>query len=290
MKRGIRRLLLIFFSLMLVYALWQLWRIFDEYRAGKESYSGLEQYVSFATAEDAGESGGLPVPSGMESGEEPATQEETASVPAGENTEPVDFSSWPQVDFAGLYQINPDVVGWIYVEGTDINYPIVQGPDNTYYLNRLFNGSHNSAGCIFLDAGCAFDFSGRHSIIYGHHMKDQSMFYGLMNYKKQAFYDEHPVGLLVTPDAYYKIQFFSGYVSDTWANAWELHFTDSEYSSWLDEIQDRSCFASAYTPEYSDRVVTLSTCSYEFDTAKFVLHGFISDAYDREAGLYLPEE
>ena len=104
-----------------------------------------------------------------------------------------------------------------------------------------------------------------------------------MDYKRQDFYEEHPVALLVTPDAYYEIQFFSGYVSDTWGNAWDLTFTQEQFSSWLEEIQARSCFASDCAPTDQDRIVTLSTCSYEFDRAKFVLHGYISETVPNPA-------
>lgn len=108
-------------------------------------------------------------------------------------------------------------------------------------------------------------------------MKDGSMFSGLMRYKEQTFYDEHSVALLVTPSAYYKIQFFSGYVTDTWSDAWERSFTRNEYISWLNDIQQRSFFTTGFAPTNKDKIITLSTCTYEFDTAKFVLHGYISE-------------
>lgn len=270
MKRSIRLLLLLFFIAVLAFSLWQLWGIFSGYQEGKDSYSDLEQYVSFGESVDPTETS--------------ETDTTTSEEPEGMNTESTeapDLSAWPQVDFTQLSQINPDIVGWIFIEGTNINYPVVQGTDNDYYLRHLFDGTYNSSGCIFLDVGCASDFSDKHSIIYGHHMKDKSMFSGLMEYKDQTFYDEHSVALLVTPTAYYKIQFFSGYVSDTWSNAWDLSFNEYEYISWLNEIQRRSCFEADYAPAKEDRVVTLSTCTYEFDTAKFVLHGFISEVIEK---------
>jgi sortase B len=113
-------------------------------------------------------------------------------------------------------------------------------------------------------------------------MKNKSMFYGLMNYKDQAFYNEHSVALLVTPDAYYKIRFFSGYVSDTSADAWKLTFAEEEYSNWLRDIQRRSCFATDYAPTVEDKIITLSTCTYEFDDAKFVLHGYLAEIIEKK--------
>lgn len=260
MKKSIRGLLLMFFTILLVISLWQLWGIFSSYQEGEDCYNELQQYVSFATPPASAET----------------TETESIAV-----TQRPDTSAWPQVDFEQLSQINPDIVGWIYIEGTDINYPVVQGPDNDYYLRRLFDGTYNRSGCIFLDAGCAFDFSGRHSVIYGHHMMNDSMFSGLMEYKDQNYYDEHSVALLATPTAYYRIQLFSGYVADDWTNAWELSFDDYGYTRWLDDIQSRSCFAAEFAPTKEDKIVTLSTCDYEFDGAKFVLHGYISEAIEK---------
>ena len=103
------------------------------------------------------------------------------------------------------------------------------------------------------------------------------MFSGLMAYKEQEFYDEHPTVLLVTPAAYYRIQLFSGYVTDDSVNAWELSREDIDVAAWLRELQARSCFASDHLPEETDRIVTLSTCTYEFANAKFLVHGYIAE-------------
>lgn len=268
MKKSTRLLLLCFFTLLLAFSLWRLWGIFTAYREGKDHYNTLEQYVSISEDLPSGEE---TIPSVPISSGDPAVNNTIAA-------ETVDVSAWPQVDFFQLAQINSDIVGWIYIEGTNVNYPIVQAENNRYYLNRLFDGSYNASGCIFLDCRSSSDFSDRHSIIYGHHMKDNSMFAGLMQYKQQAFFDEHPVALLVTPEAYYKIQFFSGYVSDTWSDAWDLSFHEHEYISWLRNIQEKSCFEAESLPGKKDRIITLSTCTYEFDTAKFVLHGYISES------------
>lgn len=263
MRKWIRRVLIIFFTAVLIFSAWRLWEIFSEYQEGQNSYTSIvEQYVSFIETEDTMS---ITSPSVNPTEDSPVV------------TEAPDTSAWPLVDFAQLSKINPDIVGWIYIEGTNINYPVVQGTDNNYYLKHLFDGSYNSSGCIFMDAACASDFSDPHSVIYGHHMKNKSMFSGLMDYKDQTFYDEHSVALLVTPSAYYKIQFFSGYVSDTWGNAWNLNFNEYEFISWLNDIQRKSCFTSDYIPTSEDRIVTLSTCTYEFDTAKFVLHGYVSE-------------
>lgn len=269
MKKIIRRGLFLIFIVVFLFSAWQLWRIYSEYKEGRSSYDLLTQYVSFA------ETGPDSTISAI-----PATRLES-DLREDHNTEAPEISAWLEVDFVQLIKINPDIVGWIYIEGTNINYPVVQGADNDYYLNRLFDGTHNGAGCIFLDYRCASDFSDQHSIIYGHNMKDKSMFSGLMNYKDQAFYEEHSIALLVTPTAYYKIQFFSGYVSEDHSNAWELSLDDANRAAWMKEIQERSCFVSNYIPEPENNIITLSTCSYEFSNARFVLHGYISEKIEK---------
>lgn len=261
MKRGIRVGLIILFAGIFVFSLWNVLGILQNYEAGDSSYQDLAQYVS---ADETW----APVETETQSPELP---EET------EPTEPPDLSGWPQVDFAALKQINGDCVGWIYIEGTNINYPVAQHSDNSYYLNHLFDGKANNTGCIFLDARNASDYSDKNSILYGHHMKNGSMFRDLVKYKKQAFYDEHSVALLMTETAYYKIQLFSGYVSNNQGDAWDVQFDGALYEEWLEQIQENSCFVSPYKPSVEEQIITLSTCTYEFSGAKFVVHGYVSE-------------
>ena len=209
------------------------------------------------------------------------SETEAATEAAGETqpeaTEAPELAGLPRVDFEHLAQINPDVVGWIYIKDTNINYPIVQGRNNNYYLDKLFDGTYNAAGSIFLDAACSSDFLDSHSIIYGHNMKDKSMFADLMKYKDQIFFEDHAEGLLVTPTAVHRIVFFSGYVSHNWTDAWELEFRDISFSKWLKNIEARSFFDTTDLPDEDDRILTLSTCTYEFDDAKYVLHGYVAE-------------
>lgn len=236
---------------------WKIWEICAEYRAGENAYKDISQMVS------------LPPKS---------TDSPPAATADPDETEPpteIDTTVWPEVDFAALRGVNPDIVAWIYIEGTEINYPVVQGEDNSYYLNHLFNGEWNGSGCIFLDSRNDANFADRHSIIYGHHMQNGMMFAPLDKYKQQEFFDEHPLGLLVTPDKNYKIEFFSGYVTEPQGDTWEVGFTESEFEVWIQNTADRSCFISGITPSAYDHILTLSTCSYEFSNARFVLVGIL---------------
>ena len=259
-------LCLIFGAMALYYGLgfYRQWR---EYRTGEQTYENLTQYVHLQTPPDA------PATAGQKQ-EDHATEETAPGKPA-----PVDETEeilWPVVDFEALREINSDVVGWIFIEGTNINYPVVQGRDNSYYMNRLFDGSTNGAGSIFMDYRNEADMSCRNTILYGHHMKNGTMFQQITGYKQQDFYDQHPTALFMTPEGNYKIEWIAGYVTDLNSDAWKIEFTsDREFSLWLSGATARSNFISTTEPDAQDRAITLSTCTYEYADARYVLVGIL---------------
>lgn len=183
---------------------------------------------------------------------------------------------WPKVDFDGLETVNSDIIGWLYCADTVIDYPVVQGTDNSYYLDHLFDRSDNPNGCLFVDYRNAGDFSDRHTVIYGHAMKNGSMFSSIRSYAEQDYYNVHPQLLLLTPQARYVVQLFSGYVASVQDDAWQLTFADdAAFEAWLDDIMRQSAFKSTVQPTWTDHILTLSTCSYDFNDARFVVHGIL---------------
>ena len=110
------------------------------------------------------------------------------------------------MDFESLLAQGPDVKAWLELPGTVIQYPVAQGEDNSYYLKHLYDGTANKVGCLFIDYENAEDFSDNNTIIYGHNMRDGSMFSALVEYKAQAYYDEHPEMYLVTPEGGYVVE------------------------------------------------------------------------------------
>lgn len=269
MKRKIPLIALcILFAGMAVYYGLGMLRQWREYRAGEEAYTALTQYVHPQAPSVP------PEPEKEDETEPPSPAEPVPEEPAP--TEQADDTVWPLVDFEALQAINPDVTGWICIEGTKINYPVVQGPDNSHYLYRLFDGSANSAGSIFMDFRNGRDLSSRNTILYGHHMKNGLMFNQITKYKDQAFYDQHPTGLLMTPGGNYKIEFVAGYVTNLNDDAWKIEFaTDEEFSLWLEDAIAQSTFTGTVEPTPQDRVVTLSTCTYEYNDARYVLVGIL---------------
>lgn len=178
----------------------------------------------------------------------------------------------PYVDYDQLLAINGDFVGWIYIPDTDVNYPIVQGSDNDYYLYRMFNKDYNAAGSIFMDCGNRSDWSDYNTVLYGHNMKNGTMFADVESYRNQGYYDAHPTGLLLTEEGNYELLFFAGYAAKTDSRAWELDFASQDaYEQWLQQAVGNSAFKSSVTPTAEDQVITLSTCTYDRTNARFVL-------------------
>lgn len=258
-KNRILNGIMLVLALLIGVSVVQIWRIVRDYRQGEKTYAALAQYAQIPDT-SAGAKDAAPPP-------------HTAAKATAESAE--EDGDWPQVDFEALRNINPDVIGWIYIEGTDINYPIVQGKENNDYLRRMFDGTPNHAGSIFLDSRCSAALTDAHSIIYGHHMKNTTMFSELEQYKQQAFYDTHTWGWLITPEAHYKLQFFAGYVAETDADAWDLDLAGEKRQTWIEHAIARSCFQSGVAPDATAQIVTLSTCSYDFSDARFVLHGIL---------------
>lgn len=241
--------LTIVFSAMVVFGVFMILSIQTNYRQSRELYNSLEQHLSFS------DSFSLNLPEG-----------ETFTLP--------DDVVLPSVDFAALNEINANVIGWIFLPNTQINYPVVQGEDNTHYLNHLFDGRQNAAGAIFVDSHNSPNFQDRNTIIYGHHMRDGSMFAAIERYRSQYFFEENPWVFLLTPQGNYVIQLVAGYTTNVRSSAWFLDFTDDDdVEVWIGERRERSDFVSEAQIRPTDRFVTLSTCSWAFNDARYVVVG-----------------
>lgn len=178
------------------------------------------------------------------------------------------------INFEELARINEDIVGWIVIEGTNIGYPIVQGEDNERYLHTTFLGTKNPSGAIFMDKRNASDFSDSHTFIYGHHMRNGTMFAGLTKFQEQSFFDNYSTFTIYTPEGEKRYEIFSAYLvsayGDTYLNAFA---TGEKFDAYLQYITKLSEINTGITPSNTGRIVTLSTCEYQFDDARMVVHG-----------------
>ncbi len=183
------------------------------------------------------------------------------------------------VDFDALLAENPDVMGWIYCEGTAIDYPVMQAEDNDYYLHRSFDGVYSTAGSIFVEAENRPGFADANTIVYGHHMRDGSMFAGLENWADPGYYEEHPVLWLLTPEGDYRIDLIAGYTTSAASDTYTIFDEPGpELTAYLEAALEQSDFLSSVTPSEDGRYVVLSTCAYVFDNARYVLHGLLTPA------------
>ena len=183
-----------------------------------------------------------------------------------------------KVDFSVLKQENQDIVGWIYCENTPINYPVLQSHDNEYYLRRLINGEYNTAGSIFMDYHNRPDFSDQNTIIYGHNMKDDSMFGKLNDYQDRAIYEENPSFYIYVPGKVMKYQIFSCYAGSVSSEAYIYSFPEiSDFMDFTEAIISFADYETGVTVGETDRVVTLSTCVSSGRSYRYLVHGKLTE-------------
>ena len=173
------------------------------------------------------------------------------------------------VDFDKLCADYPDVVGYIYAANTKIQHAIQYGKGNEYYLSHDLYGNSNSNGSIFIEQVNSSSFSDNNTIIYGHNMKTGMMFAGLRNYHTdKGYYAAHPYMYIYTPTQNYKLQLFAGFVCEHDDEVYNTSLTQSQ----LEAMAAKSDFKSSYGIP-TGKTVTLSTCSYEFSDARYVVVG-----------------
>lgn len=173
------------------------------------------------------------------------------------------------VDFDKLCADYSDVVGYIYAANTKIQHAIQYGKGNDYYLSHDLYGNSNSNGSIFIEQVNSSSFSDNNTIIYGHNMKTGMMFAGLRNYHTdKGYYAAHPYMYIYTPTQNYKLQLFAGFVCEHDDEVYNTSLTQSQ----LEAMAAKSDFKSSYGIP-TGKTVTLSTCSYEFSDARYVVVG-----------------
>ena len=199
---------------------------------------------------------------------------QTGVTPSGDKNAPDLSLTIPiRVDFETLQAEHPQIVGWIYCADTPINYPIVQALDNQYYVDRLVDGTPNGAGAIFMDFRNNPDFSDLNTIIYGHNMTNKSMFGSLRDYRNHSYYEQFPSLWIITPETAYRVDLVAGCVTAADSDDYDLLDQEEDLQALLDELMDRSTFESNVNPNVVSKVVILSTCTYEYDNARYIVVG-----------------
>lgn len=210
--------------------------------------------------------------------EETAT---TAEETTAEETEETERETEPPyvspIDFEELVRINPDVVGWIRIPDTNVDYPIVQAADNDTYLHKSFEGEETAAGSIFLDFESQSDLRGYNSILYGHHMRNGSMFKDIVRYKEEEYFKEHQYFEIYTPTETIHLKAVSCYYIKNDPMVRKTRFkTEESFQAFVQVMLD-PCEYAQIPQEPVKNLYTLVTCSYEVDDGRTVLFAVEAD-------------
>ena len=241
-----------------------------QYRQGDETYAQAQELAGLPDLSD------LPVVDFT--GGSGSVSSSASTDGAGEAPEEVPVWQDPyaqalkDMDFSALRQQNPDVLGWILIPGTRVSYPVVQGTDNSYYLNHTWRDGKNSVGAIFMDYRNSGDLSDFNTIIYGHRMNNRSMFGTLSQYKSRSYWQAHPYVYLTDDSGTHRYEIFAaGEVSvDSDVYRLGLH-SSSGRQSFLDSCLSLSALNTGVTPHVYDKVLTLSTCTGNGHATRWVV-------------------
>lgn len=177
------------------------------------------------------------------------------------------------MDLDALREVNEEVVGWIRIPDTKIDYPIVQGEDNQFYLKNSWNLVRTGSGAIFLECRNNPDFTDFNTIVYGHNMRSGSMFASLRQYSNQKHYDAHPYVYVRTDSGTYRYPIFSAYRAPVDSGTYGLSFNQKKTrETFLETAIESSAIETGITPAITDRILTLSTCSGAGHTNRWVVH------------------
>lgn len=181
-----------------------------------------------------------------------------------------------KVDFDKLKKVNKDIVGWIqFDEPERISYPIVKGEDNDKYLTTTYEGKKNSSGAIFMDVVNNGEFADRNTFIYGHNMKNGSMFGQLRKFKTKDYYEQNPYFYIYTPDGKeVKYQIFAVcIVEDTSRSYTRFYNSDEEYLDYLNYVKSIARYDTGVEFNAESKLVSLSTCTNVSETQRLLVHG-----------------
>ena len=183
------------------------------------------------------------------------------------------------IQYDALWKQNNDLAGWLYIEGTKLDYPVMYTPeDPEYYLHRGFYRDYAASGCLFIGPGSTPE--GSHAVVYGHHMKNGTMFGSLDQYQKESYYRDHPVIHFdtLTEEGSYEVLgvFYSRVYTDADEGVFRYYqYTDlageDAFNDYVRQVKAASLYDTGVEAVYGDRLLTLSTCSYHTENGRFVV-------------------
>lgn len=276
MKKWMTNVLLVVFIIIFVVSLWFLLDYYLESRKQKSTYDELSHLVEQ----------NRPPETTPQQNTDPTTGETEETVTP---TEPP--SPWVEIEhpvtgetmqilreYAPLFQMNPDLVGWIKIDDTVVNYPVMHAPDRPdYYLTRDFYKESSNHGCIYIEEACDVNTPSDNVTIYGHRMRDGSMFAALHGYLKEDFFKEHPTITFDTLTEHHTYEILSvftttasvgqGFVYHTFIDAAD----EAAFQKFVSDCKRLSMYDTGVDAVYGDKLITLSTCEYTHVNGRLVV-------------------
>ncbi len=236
-----------------------------EYMKADEEYSALEEYVSSDVSSD------IEVKNEVDKEEEREFKN---------NLNRSDFPDM-EVDYEGLKKKNRDYIGWLYVGSVGISYPVVQGADNDYYLHNTFEGQPNFAGCVFMDCMDKADLTMYNTFLYGHAMKNGSMFGNLRKLRRDpSLAKNDPYIYMFMKDGIYRYQMYSYYIDKQDSSMYNSAQNTKEYRQYIRNALDYSMAECEAKPSEEETSITLVTCTGAgSQKQRFFVHGIFRDRY-----------
>jgi sortase B len=213
-----------------------------------------------------------------EAREENALKELAAAAADGTSAIKTPAAVLPQ--YRELYRQNTDLAGWIKIDGTEIDYPVMYTPENgDFYLTHGFDKAESKSGVPFIDKRCKVEPLGTNTIIYGHHMKNGTMFAGLVRYEEGDYYQEHPIIRFDTLYARQEYEIIAVFKSRIYKKSDQVfkHYnflnarSKADFDEYIAHIKALSLYDTGVTASYGDKLLTLVTCSYHTDHGQFVV-------------------
>ena len=264
MKKSIRTFLTVLLTVIFLFSTIRFFTQQREKAAGSDIYNNA---LSVATSGKAQTS-----PSRISEDPASLSSDSQWAVAPPEDEDPY-IQSLEALDLEALRDVNPDVIGWILIPDTQVNYPLMAGSENNYYLNHTWNKESYNVGSIFLEHLCTPDFTDFHTIVYGHNMNDGSMFGSLLEYRNPEHLEAHPYVYIRSDQGVFRYEIFSGYFASINTDTYGVGFSsDGTKVRFLDFITEKSLLETDIQPETTDRILTLSTCSGRGSSTRWVLH------------------
>ena len=199
-----------------------------------------------------------------------------ADIPARPTAPPI-YSRSPMDKLTALREVNSDAIGWLTLDGTGIDFPILQTTDNDYYLYHDAYGRNTKDGAVFLDYQLSPGLLNANNLIYAHNLNAAGKgFSDLINYKNKTFFNAHSTGRIYTLGETYRFEIFSVYVHGGAVNSYTWFPASSDaFLQFVDEIKTDSLYYRDLDIQWGDRLLTFCTCSYEFENARTIVHAKI---------------